>query len=226
MSDAADAPAAADSEAEAEAEAEEAAEAEAVAAMSDEPAADDAAAQPAVAADDAEDVVDFSDTTPDKARVAEPADDMPADDTPADDTPADDTPADDMVIEGDAPEDAAADEGAPEEEKATEDAEPADPQPSSKVNRDDADASSARLAADDVPDAAATMRLWTDNTGKHQVRARLVALLDGKVRLEKETGRFTTVPLTRLSVADLAFVRDQTPVLASAGAEQTASLER
>jgi hypothetical protein len=60
------------------------------------------------------------------------------------------------------------------------------------------------------------MRLWTDNTGKHQVRASLVMVLDGKVRLKKETGRFTTVPLTRLSVGDLTFVRLKASTVASA----------
>jgi hypothetical protein len=66
------------------------------------------------------------------------------------------------------------------------------------------------------------LRLWTDNTGKHQVRARLVMVLDGKVRLEKETGRFTTVPFERLSLGDLAFVRGHAPALAATGNPQTA----
>ena len=59
------------------------------------------------------------------------------------------------------------------------------------------------------------MRVWTDNTGKYQVVARLVTIKDGKVRLLKETGRHTTVPFERLSRTDLAFVRSQTPIIAS-----------
>jgi hypothetical protein len=68
------------------------------------------------------------------------------------------------------------------------------------------------IAAQPV-EAAAEMRLWTDNTGKFQVRARLVKVLDGKVQLLKETGRTTTVPLDRLSAADLAFVERQAEAL-------------
>ncbi len=59
------------------------------------------------------------------------------------------------------------------------------------------------------------MRLWTDNTGNYTVMARLVVVLDGKVRLQKESGRFTTVPLERLSKPDLAFVQNQPPTVAS-----------
>ncbi|HTU25121.1 MAG TPA: SHD1 domain-containing protein [Pirellulales bacterium] len=77
-----------------------------------------------------------------------------------------------------------------------------------------AESLSPRSAAD-VPRADG-MRLWTDNTGKFQVRARLVQVSDGMVRLQKETGRFTTVPFRRLSEADLAFVRLRAPALASA----------
>jgi hypothetical protein len=52
-----------------------------------------------------------------------------------------------------------------------------------------------------------TMRLWTDNTGKFRVRARLVVVGPAHVRLLKENGKFTTVPFSRLSQGDLAFVR-------------------
>lgn len=61
------------------------------------------------------------------------------------------------------------------------------------------------------------MRLWTDNTGKFQVKARLVSVGRNHVRLLKESGKFTTVPFDRLSRADLAFVRTHsTTVVASA----------
>lgn len=56
-------------------------------------------------------------------------------------------------------------------------------------------------------DPAGAVRLWTDNTGKYQVRARLVAVTATHVRLLKENGKFTTVPYGRLSQSDLAFVR-------------------
>jgi hypothetical protein len=53
------------------------------------------------------------------------------------------------------------------------------------------------------------MRLWVDNTGKYSVNARLIRFLDGHVRLMKDTGRTTTVPMNRLSERDLAFVNRQ-----------------
>jgi hypothetical protein len=56
---------------------------------------------------------------------------------------------------------------------------------------------------------SASFRLWTDNTGRFQVRARLVVVGEKSVRLLKENGKFTTVSLERLSAPDLAFVRDQ-----------------
>jgi hypothetical protein len=39
------------------------------------------------------------------------------------------------------------------------------------------------------------------------VQGRLLLILDGKVRLLKETGRTTTVPLERLSLADQTYVQ-------------------
>jgi hypothetical protein len=65
-----------------------------------------------------------------------------------------------------------------------------------------------------MTDAREPMRLWTDNTGKFQVRARLLVILDGKVRLLKDTGRTTTVPFNRLSKGDLAFVHHQAELMA------------
>lgn len=51
------------------------------------------------------------------------------------------------------------------------------------------------------------MRVWRDDSGDFEVQAKLVLILDGKVRLLKDTGKFTTVPLDRLSPADLTYVR-------------------
>jgi uncharacterized cupin superfamily protein len=70
-------------------------------------------------------------------------------------------------------------------------------------------------AASEASDQADEMRTWTDNTGKYTVRARLVQVLDGKVRLQKESGRFTTVSFERLSKADLALVQNRVPTIAS-----------
>jgi hypothetical protein len=51
-------------------------------------------------------------------------------------------------------------------------------------------------------------RRWTDNTGHFQVTGRLLLILEGQVRLLKETGRTTTVPLDRLSAVDRAYVQE------------------
>ncbi len=61
--------------------------------------------------------------------------------------------------------------------------------------------------ADPFSSAELPMRLWVDNTGKYQVRARLLVIEDGKVRLLKEAGKTTTVPMRRLSEADLQYVQ-------------------
>ena len=60
-------------------------------------------------------------------------------------------------------------------------------------------------------------RKWIDNTGNYRVNARLVVVLNGKVRLFKENGRYTTVPFERLSEADLEFVLQQNQIAATAG---------
>jgi hypothetical protein len=52
------------------------------------------------------------------------------------------------------------------------------------------------------------VRQWRDNSGQFQTSARLILILDGKVRLLKESGRTTTVPLARLSAADQAYVAE------------------
>ncbi len=67
------------------------------------------------------------------------------------------------------------------------------------------------------------MRHWQDDTGEFQIDARLVQILDGKVRLLKTTGKFTTVPLDRLSAADLDYVHQEIKAAAAATrSDQTA----
>jgi hypothetical protein len=68
-------------------------------------------------------------------------------------------------------------------------------------------ADAARIAAAETP--IDSMRVWTDNTGKFRVNARLVVVGPKHVRLLKDNGRFTTVPFSRLSQSDLAFVHAQ-----------------
>jgi hypothetical protein len=57
--------------------------------------------------------------------------------------------------------------------------------------------------------ASDEMRTWTDNTGGFSCHGRLVRFLNGHVRILKENGHTTTVPLARLSVRDLEFVNRQ-----------------
>jgi hypothetical protein len=71
-----------------------------------------------------------------------------------------------------------------------------------------------RAVANDHRDG---MRVWIDNTGKYRVTARLISIGKSSVRLLKDTGKYTTVPFSRLSTTDLALVRSlSTPVVASA----------
>jgi len=69
--------------------------------------------------------------------------------------------------------------------------------------------------------AARQFRTWTDNTGKHHTRARILVMLEGKIRLLMESGRTTTVPLKRLSKDDLKFVENYVRTL-----EATATLAK
>ena len=66
------------------------------------------------------------------------------------------------------------------------------------------------------------MRQWVDDTGDWKIEARLVQILDGKVRLLKSTGKFTTVPLDRLSSTDLDYVHEQVAAAAADRTDQTA----
>jgi hypothetical protein len=57
--------------------------------------------------------------------------------------------------------------------------------------------------------ASNEMRLWTDNTGSFTCHGRMIRFADGNVRLLKDNGHTTTVPLARLSTGDLEFVNRQ-----------------
>jgi hypothetical protein len=60
--------------------------------------------------------------------------------------------------------------------------------------------------ADNISLPVPAMREWVDDTGAFRIRARLVQVLDGKVKLLKETGKTTTVPFSRLSPNDLKYI--------------------
>ena len=57
-------------------------------------------------------------------------------------------------------------------------------------------------------DGRLPLRQWTDASGQFRTTARLVLILDGKVRLLKATGRTTTVSFERLAAADQAYVTE------------------
>jgi hypothetical protein len=57
-------------------------------------------------------------------------------------------------------------------------------------------------------DGKLPVRQWVDDSGSFRVKGRLILILDGKVRLLKETGRTTTVPMDRLSDADQRYVAE------------------
>jgi hypothetical protein len=92
----------------------------------------------------------------------------------------------------------------------TNDATPSDTrQPAPAVDDPFAEPAGPRLsAAARKPDPADAMRVWTDVTGKHQVRGRMKLILvdQQKVRILKETGKYTTVPFAKLSEEDRTFV--------------------
>jgi hypothetical protein len=50
-------------------------------------------------------------------------------------------------------------------------------------------------------------RIWTDKSGKHQIRAKFVDVVDGVVRLERPNGDISRVPLEKLSEGDQGFIQ-------------------
>ena len=168
-------------------------------------------------AEDADDLfgpmTEPAETTP---PPAEPADDLfgpmsePAETPPAEETPPpaeEPAPLDDLFGPMSEPADSAtedteeipADEAPAEETPADEDA----------TDVDDIFGPMSRILREPGGLASVELRSWVDNTGNHSCRGRLVRFLDGKVRLLKDNGRTTTVPLYRLSKSDLEFVHRQ-----------------
>lgn len=66
-------------------------------------------------------------------------------------------------------------------------------------------------------------RVWIDNTGTFAVRARLASVRDDSVRLLKDTGKYTTVPMARLSRADRDYVAQLVAQYGKAAIGQLAS---
>jgi hypothetical protein len=145
------------------------------------------------------------------------ADEAPAEEAAPEEKPAaeGDDAVDDLFDDAGAEEKKPAEEAAPAEEPA----EKAAPEEKPAEEGDDLFGDGAQLqpaSSDATTEEASDYRLWTDNTGRYQVTAKLVVVLDGKVRLQKETGRFTTVSFDRLSTADLDLVLRHNKIAANA----------
>ncbi len=64
------------------------------------------------------------------------------------------------------------------------------------------------LAVTAAAQAEHQARIWTDSTGKHQIKAKFIDLLDGVVRLERPNGDISKLPLEKLSEEDQQWVED------------------
>ncbi|MCA9240490.1 MAG: hypothetical protein KDA37_09835, partial [Planctomycetales bacterium] len=133
----------------------------------------------------------------------------PAEETPSEEAPADE-PEDDFG--------GLFDESAPAEE-------PAEEQPAEEeggTSFDDLFESSQVILEQPGGIASLEMRTWVDNTGLYRTRGRLLAVVDGAVRLMKQNGRISTVPFERLSSTDLGFVNRQASAERNLKVAQTA----
>jgi hypothetical protein len=62
-------------------------------------------------------------------------------------------------------------------------------------------------------------RHWQDNTGRYSCQGRLVHIMPNAVRILKQNGKMSTVPLARLSQQDLRFVHAQADAAAARQAQ-------
>ena len=77
---------------------------------------------------------------------------------------------------------------------------------------DDADAGPARAktpAVSETDTAASKMRTWHDTTGTYSVEATFVRSINGKVTLKRADGKEVTLPTSKLSAEDRAYVEKQ-----------------
>ncbi len=197
-----------------------------------EPAAKTAVAtniEPAAGLDDSEDLAtDTGDDMPalDEKDSAKPAGDEFDDLFEEESNPGagsaaqENAPVEQLTADDPAPADAVdaeepAEQSAADEESMSDETAQATPSTPTDANGSNTVGAEARDQA-----ASSEMRVWTDSTGNFTVRARLVVVFDGHVRLQKETGRFTTVPLERLSKPDLAFVESHVVSIASTSVDR------
>jgi len=67
------------------------------------------------------------------------------------------------------------------------------------------------------PFKTSAIRQWVDDTGNFRITGQLVAVLEGKVRILKSTGKTTTVSMERLSQADREYVTQTLAKIGAAG---------
>lgn len=108
---------------------------------------------------------------------------------------------------------------------ATDDAPPADEGETTPPADDDFFGSLERVLGEPGGLASSQLRRWVDDSGNYSCRGRLIRVLDGKVKLMKDNGRTTTVPLGRLSQRDLDFVHRQASAQQSQTVDQTAQAD-
>jgi hypothetical protein len=147
-----------------------------------------------------------SDKPTDKAAAAKAAaaEKAAADKAAADKAAADAKAAADKA----AAEKAAADKAAAEKaaaDKAAADAPGNTPAAPPVADEDESKKSVAPSATDSS--ARLPMREWIDNTGKYQVRARLVEVREDGIRILKENERYVSVSFARLSADDLQYIQ-------------------
>ncbi len=153
--------------------------------------------------------------------ASEPADDLfdaPTEEAPADDLfgeePAAEAPAaeDDLFGVEEAaeePADAADDLFGGEEDSADDLFGEPEEAPAEDAAEDDLFGGFGAILSEPGGVESARDRTWIDNTGRHSTVGRLIAIDGGAVRLAKRDGGVASVPLGRLSQADLEFVSRQ-----------------
>ena len=107
--------------------------------------------------------------------------------------------------------------GPPAEEAAP----PAEEEPPATEEEDDLFGNAGSILSQPGGLASVELRQWNDNTGHHSCRGRMIKMLDGKVQLLKDNGRTSTVPFSRLSSDDMAFVHRQASAKRSEAIGQT-----
>ena len=163
--------------------------------------------------DAAEEASADSQTQPDEEMPAEPADD---------ESGFDDT----EMPDEDSPDEPAAVPALPEEvEEAEEEMqdEPAASEEDSAIEDESVNAS--QFNSGIVLGGNQPVRRWIDNTGRHETIGRLVEVHGSSVRLLKSNGRYTTVPVERLSPHDQRYVEAiDTQIVATTSPLDTAGL--